>query len=239
MNSQDTGIPLECTALNDNGLYYNIEPREGGNINIELYTDDTCTTVYTGNSASAETFVPTDTVSQWNNAMDALKVCQPCVTYDLIPYIRKNIQVNTDGNRYSSYGGDNTENDSSDDDVNANNNNNGEGDAFVCRPGGNNVGDNGDDNNANNNNNNIVNQCSMFRNNNDIFVASYQDIMLAESQGTVVGLQVGNHMLGTPYSTKKISWLSILFFLGSFGLLIYGKLPQVCMCTCVMCVMCA
>jgi hypothetical protein len=72
----------------------------------------------------------------------------------------------------------------------------------------------------------------------DIFVASYQDILLAESQGTVVGLQVGNHMLGA-YNTKKISWLFILFFLGSFGLLIYGKLPQVCMCACVMCVKCA
>jgi hypothetical protein len=197
--------PLECTAVEDTGLYYHLRPSAGGAMGVALYDDQQCHTLYTGEDVTLDdVLVPVASSSidqelrSWNDALQAFTYCQPCKAHDLVTVLHKNTQVNAGGDRYGQ---------ADDDDANGGNNNN--QDTFICKD-------------ATAENGNQVNQCMMFRQATNMQTASYRDVMLAESQGSVNGVHVGNKMLGEPYKKKHL-WLSIILFLLSLGLLFLGK----------------
>jgi hypothetical protein len=73
-------------------LYFDLQPRVGGNVTVGLYTDNRCSEQYTGDEVTTETVLNSyygydvDAavgIEQWNTALDDFKVCQPCRTYDL------------------------------------------------------------------------------------------------------------------------------------------------------------
>lgn len=83
-------IPYYCKVTkaqlqNGDYLYYDLKPEVNGEINLGLYTDETCSTEYTGGDFDVYDLVPSHQ-SYWesfNEALDMFKQCQPCVTYDL------------------------------------------------------------------------------------------------------------------------------------------------------------
>ena len=88
-------------------LYLDLKPTWNGNMTYGLYTDDICKTDYEGKDVSPEDVAKYmgllygDSLELWNDAMEAYKVCQPCMAYNLL---------NTKQNKpYYSYsdGGDN------------------------------------------------------------------------------------------------------------------------------------
>jgi hypothetical protein len=206
-------FPTECTAVENDGdeeLYYDTQPSAGGNMNVALYTDNQCTQPYTGDAISIDdVMAPTvassmnEEMKAFNKALDAFKICQPCKAADIVSMIHKKTVVNINGDRYGGNAAANNNAENGDDNSQNENNNGG----FVCSAA---VDDNS------------VNQCEVFRQNTKMQTASYSDIVLAESQGTVGGIHVGTTMLGEPHK-KKHMWLSILLFLASLVLLIYGK----------------
>ncbi len=206
--TEDDGLPwpMQCTAVanNEDGLYYDIQPTAGGKMNVALYQDDRCSQVYTGKAISIDdVLIPTyasslkEELNSFNSALDAFKICQPCKAYDLVSLIHKNQKSNANGDRYQHWN-DDAEND---DQEAQNNNNNG----FVCST-----------------SDHDINQCMMFRQSTKLQTASYRDILLAESQGTVTGILVGTVQLGEP-AKKKHGWLSLILFLISLAVLVYGE----------------
>jgi hypothetical protein len=120
------------------------------------------------------------------------------MAHDLVSLLHKNTKVNANGDRYGQ---------ANNDDDNADNNGQ---NIFVCQDA---IADYGNDE---------INQCNVFRQTALMQTASYRDIMLAESQGTVNGIHVGNQMLGEPYRKKHLG-LSVVMFLFSVLLLAYGE----------------
>ncbi|KAG7340905.1 polymorphic outer membrane domain containing protein [Nitzschia inconspicua] len=192
--------PVECTAVQDTDLYYHVQPSAGGFMNVALYEDEKCSKLYTGDGMSIESVLaPTvsstlrQEIDTWNDALQAFTYCQPCNAIDLVSTLNRNTQANAEGDRYGQANDQN------------NNNNNG---AFVCQD-------------ATAESGNQVNQCKIFRQQTNMQTASFRDIQLAESQGTVKGIHIANHMLGEPYK-KKHTWLSVVLFLLSLLLLGYA-----------------
>ena len=100
-----------------------------------------------------------DELESWNDAMDAFKICQPCVAYDTLGNSNKKNIYNANGDRYGS--SDNNSNDDEDNEQEGGD----EEDAFVCR-------------------NNLerdepVNQCQVFveEGEDTMSVATYSDIL--------------------------------------------------------------
>ena len=184
--------PVGCTPLNIDNLYMAVKPMPGGDWSIGVYTDEICTQDYRGNAmrviqAYAEAN-PYDTESPsgnhelgdllslvssmdyWNDAMSFWKQCNPCRTY--------NIGNGQDAHEYEAYDDDDAYGeDNAHDDENANGNDRGrrlqEGkdDRYTCN----------DDANYTN-----VNQCMKFYAKADMQVATFRNLELASSQGTIV-----------------------------------------------------
>lgn len=225
-----TGMVVEgCTLLDEtNGLYYDTPLSTGGTLTMQVYMDDQCTQSYNNNNSENNIAV---NLQSWNSAMQAFSYCQPCPTVNVI----NNKNKNANGDRYSAFtaannnNGDGDDNDDggNDDDDNNDNNENAQGDNyFVCpdaasaaaaASANNGNGGGGDDNN---NEVVVVNQCSLFAQD-GLQVASYRDIQLAESQGTVHGIHIGTKQLGEPYRSKHVGW-SVVWFVLSVLLLAYG-----------------
>jgi len=227
--------PTKCTAYeNDDDktvYYYNAVPMAGGNLGVGLFQDDTCEVPVDlkkdRQAVSAEEILgrargvtveekerrndkkhrkaiaeaATDQMKAWNSAMDAFKVCQPCVSYDarlLFDDAEGTASAAHDqtGNRY----GDNN---------------------FVCR-------DNLDQNEP-------INQCQVLVQNGRYTMkpATYRDVLLAESQGVVTGIDMApaqgdekgrrHHLvLGEPFVRPKHTGLSIILLLLSGGYFAYA-----------------
>lgn len=220
----------QCTATAVDGVYYDMKPATGGNIDIGLYEDDKCGSEYSGNdvtvddvwaSSSSDGSGRAGQLKAWNAALDAFKVCTPCVTYDLVSLIHPkgsaSQKVNENGDRYQQQqqqdAGCNDDAAAGDDDANENADAGGGcdgGGAFVCSDNG--GGDNGGG---------PVNQCQVFAKNANLMKASYRDVVLAESQNTVTGVNAAGVQLGNPPKRRHV-WLSVLFLLGSLALCFYA-----------------
>jgi tetrahydromethanopterin S-methyltransferase subunit F len=211
VQQQQQPWPVECTAVEDHdGLYYHVQPTAGGTMNVALYQDEQCSQLYTGKdvtidgvlgpivSSSLSSSMSRE-LKRWNSALQAFSYCQPCKAHDIVSLLHKNTKVNANGDRYGQANNDDDNNDNSNDE-----------NVFVCQDA---VADYGNDE---------INQCNIFRQTTLMQTASYRDIMLAESQGTVNGIYVGKQMLGEPYRKKHLGW-SIVLFLLSFLLLAYGE----------------
>lgn len=85
-----------------NYLYYDIKPTNGGEMGIGLYLDSACSSEYRGGKSTKNLLtgrsdcsyddddgctnldIDMDTfLETWNAALDVFKVCQPCVAYDI------------------------------------------------------------------------------------------------------------------------------------------------------------
>lgn len=232
--------PRKCTAFknDEDGMvyYYDAVPSHGGNLGVGLFEDDSCTiplpkegggkgrkkvtaekilgrvrsssgSSYNKNKnkkkfdkKNTENFV--EEMKSWNNALDAFKICQPCVSYDARLILDDNqgtaaAAYNANGDRYG-------ENDAGEED----------NDSFVCK--------------NNLQRENPINQCRVFVQNgrNTMTAATYRDILLAESQGAVTGIDVStaghegsnNHIvLGEPFIQPKHTFLSVFLLLLSMG----------------------
>ena len=183
----------DATTVSGRTLNYDMKPGSGGTLNIALYTDEKCTQEYNGVSTSVEQVLGNFLTNQeashdsqdngddaldysgwslqqalkyWESSMDAFRICQPCVAYDI-----NNVGYNG-GNKGSSYGTYDCDQDNNggDDDYQGGGNNCVEDD-FDCY----------DDAGYTN-----VNQCMKFRAKTYMDPATLRDVMLAQRQGTLV-----------------------------------------------------
>ena len=208
-NNIDDWPPKKCTAFS-NG-YYDATPTSGGNLEMTLFSDASCTQLYEGNDKSEEDMESlvgrsSGDLASWNAAMDAFKICQPCVSYDT-HFLGSGSSSSSGGrnkkNGYNSngdrYGGQNNQQQGDDDGKQ-------EDEYFVCQ-------------------NNLqqddpINQCEVFveGGQDTMKVATYRDILLAESQGSVTGIDLspsserrrGRFVMGKPFVEANHKWLSIL-----------------------------
>ena len=76
----------ELTDSKGNKLYYDIKPAKHANITLGLYTDAMCSQEYSGkksyNVYDIAGYDESDFIA-FNDALDAYKICQPCVAYNL------------------------------------------------------------------------------------------------------------------------------------------------------------
>lgn len=88
--------PCDCieTGMTDehgNALYYDAKPMIEGRLGVGLYTDERCRYDYTGKMDTSEVISQVggdisdleQSLSNWNDAFDVYKVCQPCKAYNL------------------------------------------------------------------------------------------------------------------------------------------------------------
>jgi hypothetical protein len=74
------------TLADGTPLYYGAKPQAGGNITLGLYTDNMCSTEYSGKTTYDVFSLVGSDKSYWvsfNDALDVFKQCQPCVSYDV------------------------------------------------------------------------------------------------------------------------------------------------------------
>ena len=147
--------PKKCTAFKNGHGYYDVIPTSGGTLELAVYNDASCTIPYELDSNSG--FSPEQKIGRgagdiesWNSAMDAFKICQPCLSYDtlFLNNINKKHGYNANGDRYGYQGDD----DAADGD-----------EAFVCR--------------YNLQQDEPTNQCKVFMEDGDLSVATYRDIL--------------------------------------------------------------
>ena len=71
--------------VNGNYLYVDVKPAQNAYISLALYTDKTCTKLYTGTDYDAYTAAGTssDDMATFNTLLNAYRICQPCRAYDL------------------------------------------------------------------------------------------------------------------------------------------------------------
>jgi hypothetical protein len=92
---------IESKTLIEEGsasyLYFNLQPKYGGNFDVGLYTDSSCIVPYTyptgGDTSITVSSVlntyygyeidTSNSISTMNSLLDDFKVCQPCRTYDV------------------------------------------------------------------------------------------------------------------------------------------------------------
>eukprot|EP00536_Pseudo-nitzschia_multiseries_P005442 jgi/Psemu1/65095/estExt_Genemark1.C_1020004 len=138
-NNNHSLLPTKCTAYEVEGKggkvyagYYNTIPTQKGNLGVALYTDSSCTIPYEGKEHSPQEVVAralgsssSDMEGQlksWNEAMDAFKICQPCVAYNTIMNDPKK-PYNANGDRYEQNDADGGEDQEGDENE----------DSFVCQ----------------------------------------------------------------------------------------------------------
>ncbi len=113
-NNADYWPPTKCRAFKNGHGYYDAIPSEGGNLELEIFNDASCTVPYEIDNSSG--FTPEQKLGRtkgdldsWNAAMDAFKICQPCVSYDTIflnSINNKKHGYNAHGDRYGDQGDD-------------------------------------------------------------------------------------------------------------------------------------
>ena len=173
-NNNNNGVtywpPKKCTRYkhqkDGSYVYYDALPTASGNLDVALYTDDSCTVPYEGNDVTAYDAFGRDSrdIKSWNAAMDAFKICQPCVSYDThtLSHTSKNGNkknaYNANGDRYGDNYAQQEQDDAAADDAEGD-------DPFVCRD--------------NLENDEPINQCEAFveGGKDTMSVATYRDIL--------------------------------------------------------------
>lgn len=100
---------IQTTTKNEAGtayLYMDLKPTYNGNMTYALYTDEICKTEYDGMNIAVENVAKSmgllygDYLTQWNDALEIYKVCQPCRAYNL-QYTSSSYRSSS--SRYSKY----------------------------------------------------------------------------------------------------------------------------------------
>eukprot|EP00934_Nitzschia_sp_Nitz4_P008795 Nitzschia sp. Nitz4//scaffold28_size193895//122490//123920//NITZ4_001669-RA/size193895-augustus-gene-0.296-mRNA-1//1//CDS//3329545994//8785//frame0 len=103
--------PQACTEA-ANGIYYDVKPEVGGGMGVGLYSDAKCVETYDGevtveevmtmvaNDGSSDVSNVDEGIEAWNSAFDAFKLCQPCMTTNLLSLTHESVEMNADGDRY-------------------------------------------------------------------------------------------------------------------------------------------
>ena len=103
----NTGITIPNKYYANGGyyIYLDIKPYWDGNMTYGLFTDEICSQDYEGTDITPESVAKTlgllygEILEQWNDAMEAYKVCQPCMAYNI-----KNTEMNNPTYAYSDGG---------------------------------------------------------------------------------------------------------------------------------------
>ena len=200
---QDDWPPTQCTRseVMKNGyyLYYDMKPDVGGNMTIGLYIDSSCSVEW-DSSGSTTTY---EDVIYYNNDDDdcgddgcgslvevlkawneAFDVFKQCQPCKA--YDLTSIVAGVNYQRNSSY-----YDDASDDE-----------EAYACKGRGSSGGFQGG-----------VNQCKMFRTNTTMMTATFQDVALAEQQGTITGALPEYGFREEVFSPRLLSGKIIIGFL--------------------------
>ena len=229
-NARDTW-PETCsdsyyTTSSGDSIYYDVKPVAGGGITLGLYTDTACVEEYQSKGRNDPVNVEnvlggilsfseashdsgdynsnydfsgwslSDSMSYWDSALDIFKVCQPCVAYDL-----NNYGYTTDDDRSK---GSNYYNAYADDGGNYD-----DGDDFDCY----------DDADYTN-----VNQCMKFMAKTTMNTATFRDLTLGKTQGTLVNYPfTGNSATQTNYRKLAFgTFFTYVFFLFSTAVCLLG-----------------
>lgn len=201
------------TTAMGNTLYYNIKPLPYGRIGIGLYTDTQCVKEYPSDTDMIESILGnffinnggshdsgdqnydfsgdslSDSFSRWNSAFSVWQTCHPCVAYDI---------ENTDGSKYVQ----------NDDYYYYNRNRklggeySAEGDIFECY----------DDAGYTN-----VNQCMKFSAKTVMHTATFRDLSLGRTQGTLVDTPLAGYLSVKQAYYRKVfgTFVTYVFFLFS------------------------
>lgn len=165
-------LPQECTQINDQDLYFDLKPMNGGDIGIGLYVDAGCSLEHSGSGIDLEDMLTAhygasvgveETLANLNSALGAYKTCQPCRTFDFSYTAQANANNGDDAQGDEEEGDDAANDDGDNQDPNNLN--------FVCLDAAGNEG---------------VNQCQVFAENSEIQKATLRDISLASSQGSIM-----------------------------------------------------
>lgn len=203
---------IDSYTMTDSGeeIYYDIQPVQGGDIQIGLYTDTQCIKEYqsTGSNdpISVENILGNffanngggsgsgdygnydfssdtldESMARWDSAFGKFRICQPCVAYDL---------ENTDGTKFYD-----------DDNGNA-------GDMFDCY----------DDADYTN-----VNQCMKFMAKTTMNTATFRDMSLGRYQGTLTATQMNGYSGAAKWRRESLSnLLTYLFLFLATSFFVYG-----------------
>eukprot|EP00934_Nitzschia_sp_Nitz4_P005098 Nitzschia sp. Nitz4//scaffold151_size53849//46947//48605//NITZ4_006731-RA/size53849-snap-gene-0.36-mRNA-1//-1//CDS//3329537168//5088//frame0 len=155
-------------------------------------------TSHSADASSIDAWSLSSELEQWNEAMDAFKQCQPCMTVDLTSVVAGlGYKKNSDGYRYYSY----------QDDDNHNDNKN-----FVCQS----FGADDDDNQGQ-----AVNQCKKMSGNMES--ASWRDVELAGAQGSITSVLLPSSLVigkGLTEKRNDISDLTYAWLFLSFSIVL-------------------
>lgn len=219
----------DATTMSGRTLYYDMKPGSGASLNMGLYTDEKCMQEYSGVNSNVEqvlgNFLTTqqgsgdsqdnygyddvldysgwslqEALNNWESAMDAFRICQPCLAYDI-----NNVGFNggAEGSSYGTYDCDQDNNGGNDD-------YDGGGcveDDFDCY----------DDAGYTN-----VNQCMKFRAKTYMDPATLRDVMLAQRQGTLVETLPLKGMQGPSIGFFRMAGnISITVIYGTVAILIF------------------
>jgi hypothetical protein len=216
-------LPQACTmtevAVGNSYLYFDLKPTRGGELDIGLYTEETCTTEYVGtdhtpssvlSEYTGESIDVESSMSKWNEALAPFKVCQPCRTYDFgyVPSANEDRRLEEEADDNDDQNANEEEQEENANDDGGNDNNDDEEDPnhqyFICED---------DDGNAG------INQCAQFAQNTDIHKASFRDLNLASRQGTIVRTFTSSDSTESWWSAWGFLLISCLVFV--LGLLAF------------------
>jgi len=71
--------------VNGKSLYMDVNPVQNAYMSLALYTDDSCTSLYTGSNYDVYAAAGTSSsnMAKFNTLLNGYKICQPCIAYDL------------------------------------------------------------------------------------------------------------------------------------------------------------
>jgi len=204
---------IDSYTTTDDGteIYYDIQPVQGGDIEVGLYTDTQCIKEYestgsndpitvenilgnffleNGGSGDGDDYYDfssdslEESMERWNSAFAKFHICQPCVAYDL---------ENVDGTKYYDDDGGNQA-----------------GDLFDCY----------DDADYTN-----VNQCMKFMAKTTMNTATFRDLSLGRYQGTLTATQMnGDNVSQNWYREAFANVLTYFFLCVSIVIFAYGAI---------------
>lgn len=181
-------MPQQCTVSNiqvsgSTYIYFDLKPKSNGDIDVGLYTENTCAVEYTGSETTAQAVLTAyngydvalaQNLKAINSALDTFKVCTPCRTFNLDA---KTVAPTDDANAQG---------------VDPNSLD------FVCTDA---AGDTG------------VNQCMLFATTTQISSATTSDISMASQQGSITRTFVSSEGKQTWWEAWGFFFVSLMVFL--------------------------
>ena len=177
---------------NGNYIYLDLKPTWNGNMTYGLYTDSACKTEYEGLDVDVDTVSASmgllygSYLQQWNDGLEAFKVCQPCKAYNIAnDYSTWSYSNKNNSYYYTPNNDDDSSHSAEDDDQYRSDPNQG---FFQC------------DDDAGYTN---VNQCMKFRSHAELEVATWEDLVTATNQGGILEVVVGGKTFGSARMSKE------------------------------------